>query len=137
MINYFAILLCAIVSMVVGAVWYGPIFGKKWMHVIGATAHDLEARKKMQKKAGPLYLVQFLLTLFQVYVLAYLVAAWPGANAILLALFLWAGFLVPTIAAGAMWNNDSSRVAWTRFLIQALYQLLMFTVYGYIINVLQ
>lgn len=27
-VNLFAVLVCGIVSLVVGALWYGPIFGK-------------------------------------------------------------------------------------------------------------
>ncbi len=134
-VNYFAIFLCGVVSLAVGAVWYGPhFFGKMWLKVISATHLDLEARKKMMEGVGKLYFTQFALTLFQVYVLAYLVAAWPGADAIKLGLFLWAGFVMPTIAAGAMWNNDSAKVAWARFSIQAGYQFLMFLIYGYILN---
>ena len=73
-VNYFAIVVGAVLSMVIGAVWYGPLFGKKWLEIVGATAEDLEARKKMQAAAGPLYVAQFVLTLFQVLVLAHLIA---------------------------------------------------------------
>ena len=73
-VNYWAIASGAVLSMVFGAIWYGPLFGKKWMELIGVNSADLEARKKMQKSAGPLYLVQFLMTIFQVLVLAHLIA---------------------------------------------------------------
>ncbi len=133
LINYPAVLVCAVLSMVVGAIWYGPIFGKKWKEITGVDVHDTEMRKRMNHSTGPLYITQFLLTLFQVYVLAYLIAAWPGANGVKLALFLWAGFVVPTVVGVTMWGHGSARTAWASFLIQALYQLLMFTIYGYIL----
>jgi len=133
-INYLAVLVCGVLSMVVGYVWYGPLFGKKWMEIVGADSKSIEERQQMQKSAGPLYGIQFLLTLFQVFVLAYLISAWPGASGFKLALFLWAGFVLPIIAGSAMWNNDSSRVAWTRFLIQAGYQLISFMIFGYILT---
>ncbi len=133
-INYLAVLVCGVLGMVVGYIWYGPLFGKKWMKVIGVHVSDEEERKKMEKNAGPLYVVQFLLTLLQVYVLAYLIATWPGANGVKLALFLWVGFVLPIVAGSAMWNNDSSHVAWTRFLIQAGYQLVLFVLFGYILS---
>ena len=126
---------CGVLSLAVGAVWYGPIFGKVWMKIIGVSAHDTEARKNLEKSAGPLYAVQFLLTIFQVYVLAYLIAAWPGTDGVKLALFIWAGFVLPIVAGGVMWNNDSAHKAWARFMIQAGYQLLMFVVYGYVLTV--
>ena len=133
-INYLAVLVCGILSMVIGFVWYGPLFGKKWMEIVGADSKSIEEQKKMQQSAVPLYALQFLLTLFQVYVLAYLIFVWPGASGVKLSLFLWVGFVLPIIAGSAMWNNDSSRVAWTRFLIQAGYQLVMFILFGYILT---
>ena len=133
-INYLAVLLCGVLSLVVGSIWYGPIFGKKWMEIVGASSMSQEEHQKMQMSAGPLYGIQFFLTLLQVYVLAYLILAWPGANGVELALFLWAGFVMPIIAGNSMWNNDSKKVVWTRFLIQAGYQLIMFVVYGYILT---
>jgi len=80
-INYFAVIVGAVLSMVIGAVWYGPLFGKKWMEIIGVDHADPQAVAKMQKSAGPLYGVQFALTLFQVLVLAHLIADTTKAGA--------------------------------------------------------
>lgn len=133
-INYWAIAVCAILSMVIGFVWYGPLFGKKWAQIIGATARTAEERKKMQASAGPLYLVQFVLSLFQVWVLAYYIAGWQAAPGVVNALWIWAAFVIPTIAGSSMWNNDSGKVKWTRFLLQGGYQLVLFVVYGLILS---
>lgn len=132
-VNYLAILVCGIVAMMLWAIWYGPLFGNTWMHIIGATTQDIEERKKMQKKAAPLYAVQFLLTLFQVWVLAYYISGWQEASGVTNALWIWAAFVVPTIAGSAMWNNDTTKIKWTRFLIQAGYQLVSFMVFGSIL----
>lgn len=133
-INYWAILVCAIISMIVGSIWYGPMFGKTWMKIICADVADPEARKKMQKSAGPLYLVQFLLTLFQLYVLAHFIKGWEEASGVESALWIWIGFIMPTVAGSSMWNNDSAKISWTRFGIQAGYQLVMFVIYGLILG---
>ncbi|MEK7187319.1 MAG: DUF1761 domain-containing protein [Patescibacteria group bacterium] len=133
-INYWAVLACGILSMVIGFIWYGPLFGKKWMEIVGANPKDMAARKEMQKKAGPLYLVQFLLTLFQVYVLAHFIQAWADASSLETALWIWAAFIMPIVAGSAMWNNDSRKIAWSRFLIQSGYQLVLFITFGYILG---
>lgn len=133
-INYWAVLTCGVLAMFIGWLWYGPLFEKKWLEVIGATDMDLEKRKEMQKKAMPLYGVQLLLVLFQVWVLAYYIAGWEEASGLTNALWIWAAFIVPTIAGTAMWNNDSSRIAWTRFLIQGGYQLVLFVLFGLILG---
>lgn len=133
-INYFAILVCAVLSLVVGAIWYGPLFGKAWARVVGADQYDLERRKEMQKKAMPLYFIQFVLVLFQVLVLAHLIADTQTVSGLSRSLWIWGAFIVPTIAGTAMWNNDSSKISWARFLIQSGYQLVIFFIFGLILT---
>ncbi len=133
-INYWAVLVCGVLAMIIGYVWYGPLFGKAWLKVIKATDLDLEARRAMQKRAMPLYLVQFVLTLFQAYVLSYYIAGWKEASGVENSLWIWAAFVMPVIAGTAMWNNDSKEISWARFLIQSGYQLTIFVVFGLIIS---
>ncbi|MBS3903179.1 MAG: DUF1761 domain-containing protein [Anaplasmataceae bacterium] len=132
--DYLAIGVSAVLAMVVGYVWYGPLFGNKWLEVIGATTMDMEKRKEMQKAAGPLYVVQFILTIFQVWVLAMIINVWTNVSGLEIALWVWAAFIIPIVAGGAMWNNDSKKVAWTRFLLQAGYQLVIFVIFGFVLG---
>jgi hypothetical protein len=129
-INYFAVATGAVISMVVGYIWYGPIFGKKWLEIVGATSADLEERKKMQKAATPLYIIQFTLVLFQVLVLAHLVADTERVGGLTRSLWIWAAFVIPTLAGSAMWTNESGKKKWARFLLQAGYQLVIFIIFG-------
>lgn len=133
-VNYIAIVAGAVISMIVGAVWYGPLFGKKWMEIIGVDSADAEARKKMQKSAGPLYAVQFLLTLFQVLVLAHLIADTKTVGGLERSLWIWAAFVIPTLAGAVMWTNQSGKLKRTRFLIQGGYQLILFIVFGLLLQ---
>ena len=134
LVNYWAVFTGAILSMVLGAIWYGPLFGKKWMEIVGVDSADLEARKKMQKSAGPLYGVQFLLTLFQVAVLAYLVADSQRHGGLERVLWVWAAFVIPTLAGAVMWTNETGKLKWARFLIQGGYQLVIFVVFGLLLQ---
>jgi hypothetical protein len=135
-INYWAVLVCGVLSMVIGFVWYGPLFGKKWMEIVGATFKDIEERKKMQKAAGPLYLLQFIMTLFQAAVLSHFInaRALQGVQGMETALWIWAAFIIPVVAGSAMWNNDSAKISRARFLIQAGYQLVLFVVFGLVLG---
>jgi hypothetical protein len=133
-INYWAVAVGAVLSMVIGAIWYGPVFGKKWMEILGVDPADMEARKKMQKSAGPLYGVQFILTLFQVLVLAHLVADTQIAGGLERALWIWAAFVIPTLAGAVMWTNETAKLKWARFLIQGGYQLILFVVFGLLLQ---
>ena len=40
--NWIGVILAAISAMVVGYVWYGPLFGKPWMKLVGITKEDIE-----------------------------------------------------------------------------------------------
>lgn len=139
-LNYGAVLVCGIVSMIVGAIWYGPLFGKTWMRIVGANATDKKAREKMQKSAGPLYFIQFILALFQILILSNFINAWniiigvTPVAAIGTSLLVWAAFIMPTIAGSCMWNNDSRKISWSRFLIQAGYQFILFILFGLILG---
>lgn len=119
------ILLAAVASMIVGAIWYGPLFGKKWMWVIGAGegCTTPEAKKGMWKA----YLTQFALAIFEVWVLAMFVEVWTDA------LVVWAGFIFPTLAGTALWNGEDAKKGWTRFGIQAGYQFVIFVVFGLVL----
>lgn len=133
--NLVTIILLGVTALVVGGIWYGPLFGKKWLEVTGATDLDIEKRKEMQKQAMPLYVIQFLLVLLQVYVLGSLLAwgGW-GAQGLWVAFFMWLGFVVPTLAGSAMWNNNPTKVKWAMFLIQGGYQLVMFLIFGWALS---
>jgi len=134
-INYLAVFVCAVLSLFVGAVWYGPLFGKKWAEIVGGDFETAEARREMQKRVMPLYITQFLLTLFQVMILAFYIEGWKDASGLENSLWIWAAFVMPTIAGAAMWNNDSAKISWARFLIQSGYQLVVFAMFGLILGV--
>lgn len=131
-INYLAVVASAIIAMAIGYVWYGPLFGKLWMKVTGLSEMSEEAQKKMMKESNKLYAVQFVLVLFQVWVLA---RSFTGSlDAPQNMVWIWAAIVVPTLAGTAMWNNDSSKVKWTKFLLQAGYQLVIFVLFGLVLG---
>lgn len=133
-INYWAVLACGIVSMVLGWLWYGPLFGRLWMQVNDLNPDDVAKREAMQKEAGPLYGVQFLLVLLQVYILAHFVAGWEDASGLESSLWIWLGFIMPTVAGLSMWNAKPGKVRFTMFMLSAGYQLVSFIVFGLILG---
>ena len=94
-LNYFAILVAGISNMVLGFLWYGPLFGKMWMGLIGKTAEDLNPNPVI-------YLVSFVLSLLMALVLSIFI---HHVNAsiqsmtlligLLVALLAWVGFVGP------------------------------------------
>lgn len=52
-LNYWSILLAAISTLIVGAIWYAEgVFGKAWMKEAGLTKKDIEEKEGMGLKFG-------------------------------------------------------------------------------------
>src|SRR4051812_25792081 len=92
------------------------------------SAMSEEQKKAMRKSAGPLYALQFVLSIVTLYVLAHYTAAWqsmstmkPMSVGLINALWIWLGFIMPTIAGAAMWSGKPKKMAWSMFWINAGY----------------
>lgn len=92
--NYVAVIVCAIVYWLLGAVWFAVLFGKQWMKLEGIT----EAQAKNIPHPVTPYIVSFLTGLLIAFVLAQL-CAWRNANTAArgasLGVFLWIGIVAP------------------------------------------
>ena len=138
MINWWAVIVSAVVSIVIGSLWFGPIFGKKWMEVMGVDKATEAEKKEMMNNAVMLYVLQFVLSIVTIYVLAHYIAGWqpqPGAwGGITNALWIWLGFIMPTLAGNAMWSGKTKRLARNMFLINAGYTFVLYVVFGAILG---
>ena len=134
-INHLVVAGCAVLAMILGSVWFGPIFGKTWMRLNGVDSTDETAVKDMQKGLGLIMVTQFVLVLFQVWVLyLYLLGAADEMSMTSNALWIWAAFVVPTLAAAGLWGPEAAKPARTRFMIQAGYNLVLFVAFAMIIQ---
>jgi surface polysaccharide O-acyltransferase-like enzyme len=91
--NYAAVVVAAIAYWILGAVWFGVVFGKPWM----ALEHMTEEQAKSANPVLP-YVVSFLLNLLIAYVLAQL-CIWRNANTAgrgaAVGVILWIGLIGP------------------------------------------
>src|SRR3977135_2049948 len=70
-LNWLAILVAAISTMVVGFLWYSPLlFAKAWMHEMGYDPNDKARMEEMKKSAGPAYGGSFLASIVSAFTLA-------------------------------------------------------------------
>ena len=67
-INHLAVFVCVILLHVLGFFWYGPIFGERWMAMVGL---DMSSAESGAGEAG-LWITNFIACLAPVYVLAWL-----------------------------------------------------------------
>jgi len=101
-INYWAVFVCAVASMIVGSVWYGPLFGKFFMREQGLNKLSKEEQEKMKKKMPWSYLEQFVASVVMFTVLDAMIVATSAVGVqggISVSLLLWFGFVV-TLAFG-------------------------------------
>ncbi|MEK9176862.1 MAG: DUF1761 domain-containing protein [Patescibacteria group bacterium] len=118
-INYVAILISAVVTMVIGFIWYGPLFGKLWSKLMGFGEMTPEKMKEMQKAAMPGYVASFVGALVMAYVLAHALvfaSAYLGASGISAGLtagfWNWLGFVAPVTLGAILWDKGKSLTLW-------------------------
>jgi len=89
-LNWIAIAVLVFINMGLGAVWYGPLFGKPWMEATGIKMEDIEGKNMM-----PPYVVAILNSLFMAFMMANVIV-WTGTasfgGGLLLGLLMWLGF---------------------------------------------
>jgi hypothetical protein len=91
--NYLAVVVCAAVYWLLGGLWYGLLFSKRWMALENMT----EAQAQGMNVALP-YIITFILNLLIAYVLAQL-CLWRNANTLgrgaAIGVLLWVGIVAP------------------------------------------
>lgn len=134
-INYIAVLVAAVSNMALGFVWFGPLFGKKWMALSGRTEDSLAAEK--QKGMGTTYVIQVVGALLMSYVLAHAIVfgtTYTGTFGVLggatAAFWYWLGFVAPVTVGDVLWNGRS----WTYWGITAGYYLAAMLIMGAILG---
>lgn len=112
-VNWLAVLVCGIVSIALGFLWYGPLFGKAWSRAMGWMALTPEQVQAKQKAAGPGYVMSFVGALIVAYAIALIVqVANPTAvmDAIALGIMLWLAFIVPLSYVNAFFQETKTQV---------------------------
>ena len=75
-VNLLAVLVAGIVPMIIGALWYGPLFGKRWLELMETTEEEIQEGFNPLKTYG----VSFLLALVTAFILAQLFAGMGGTE---------------------------------------------------------
>lgn len=105
LINWWAVVVSTIAYMGIGMLWYGPLFGKQWMAYVGLTP---ESMKKMPLSAVQAVAGGFVTAFVMSTVLSYaslFFAAMTVTHALLLAFWMWLGFVATTQASSFLWEG--------------------------------
>ena len=95
--NIWALLAAVAASVIIGMVWYGPLFGKAWMASIGKTPEDFKD-KGMAKGMVTFIVGAFVMAWIMSRVLQAFHPDWTAVDGLSTGFFMWLGFVVPVIA---------------------------------------
>lgn len=130
-INYLAVLVAAIASMVLGMIWYS-VFGKTWMALSGMTEEKLnEVKNKGMAKS---YLIAFIAALVMSYVLAYIIGGLElntVSGGLQAGFWVWLGFVATKSLGTVLWEGKSPKL----YLFNNAYDLISLLVAGAILAV--
>jgi hypothetical protein len=130
-VNIIAVLVCAMISFLLGGLWYSPLlFAKKWVSLLGKTPEEL-----MQASNPIMYGIAFLTGTVTCLAMAYVVQ-YAGASTLStgaeIGVMCWFGF-----AGATSYNNQVNFVQKPRALwaIDSGYNLASFVISGAILAV--
>lgn len=137
-INHFAVVVCALVGMPVGYLWFGPLFGKAW-----AVAMDMDVNEQPGGAAmARSLLIYFVGSLLLAFVLAHSIDVWRasvwnagedaadwvyGLNG---AFWPWLGFFLPLQMGRVAWE----RRGWKLVLINSSFDFTRLFVFSMILS---
>jgi hypothetical protein len=136
-INYLAVLACVIVAMVLGFLWFGPLFGKLWARHMGMEDMEKPSSGEMNKSLVLMAFSSFLIA----FVYAHTQGVWragawglsPDMPSHLIALnsafFTWAGFFFPMQITRVAWEGKS----WGLVAVNTSYDLVRLLAFAFIL----
>ena len=132
-INLIGVLAAGIVGMVIGVLWYGPLFGKQWIRWMGFTKETIEETKKKGMISS--YALGLLGQLASAYSLALLTAfsfQYFGGFSYSLVFWVWFGIVLPIQMTTVLWEGKS----WKLFLLNSAYYLVQLLAMGTVLSYL-
>jgi hypothetical protein len=134
-INFWAVLVCAIATMVIGFLWYSPfLFANSWMRLMGFDPNDKAKLAEMQKGAGKMYSLSFIASIVSAIVLAKIIVVTSVVTipyGMKVGFAVWLGFVTTVQLTGALFSKQPSKL----YLINTGYQLVCFLAMGAILAV--
>jgi hypothetical protein len=133
-VNVWAVLVCAVATMVLGFLWYSPmLFASPWMKLMGYDPNDKAKIAEMQKSAAPSYLMSLIASLLSALVLGKLIQVSGTTNAVdglKIGLVVWLGFVTTVQLTNALFSRQPNRL----YMINTGYQAVCYIAMGAILG---
>ena len=134
-INYWAVLVCGVAAMLVGYLYYGPLFGKLYSRLMGFDQMDPAKREELMKGMTKSYAVTFVGSLVTAFILDHAIifaASYMNismlAAGLVTAFMSWLGFMAFQSMSGVLWGRES----WKQWFLSNGHSLIQLLVFGVI-----
>ena len=128
-INHLAVIVCIVLMHVLGFVWYGPLFGERWMDYVDL---DMETMQSMSMGAS-IWVLNFVAIAAPIYLLAWLLVkldVTSGARGAVIAFLITFCFHHLGVMNANMFAREAYGLAW----ITGGYSLAGLTIAGFILG---
>lgn len=127
-VNWFAIIIAAILNLILGWIWYSP----KLIGQFFGTKEEKAVGMKMSRNDAWRFIASFVGAFFLSWALAFLINLTDSslAGAVILGLIVWFGFIVTTLFSGYTWGN----LTLNQFISNVLFNLIYMVIISLIIG---
>src|SRR3989344_1750250 len=105
-INFWAVLLSAVVAFIIGGLFYGPVFGKILMKLSRVSKKDIKKTSKSEIVRN--YIFTFISSIILIYILAFFLMV-AGASsigdAVVISILAWLGFVLTINLSQVLWSK--------------------------------
>jgi len=133
-VNVWAVLVCALVTMVAGFLWYSPVlFANPWMVLMGYDPNDKAKIAEMQKSAGPSYAMSLVASILAATVLGKIIEVAKVDSALYgmeIGLAIWLGIVTTVQLTNALFSRQPFKL----YLINTGYQAVCYLAMGAILG---
>ncbi len=127
-INYLTVLVCAVVSLIIGFLWYDILFSKIWITETGKLEDESGENFSPVKTYSFAFVAEFVMA----FVLAYLISL-TKANTVVeglrVAFVSWVGFILVVFFLNRLFEKSSKRLFW----INSMYYLINLLIFAVIL----
>ena len=109
-LNYLAILVGAIIFMVLGYLWYGPLFSKPWLAALGKTQEEIAAQGGNMAATYGLTFLGALVTTTVLGIIIYGMGQTTALNGAHMGVLLWVGFVAPSSLGSVLFEGRPSKL---------------------------
>ncbi len=119
--NWLPFIIAILLPMILGSLWYGPIFGKMWMRMMGLTQMQIKEKLNPAKSYGG-SLVGSVLTAYVLSLLISYLEMGTLVGGMTVGFAAWVGFALPTGWQSVAWEDKGLGL----FILNQAYNLVLF-----------